>query len=54
MGLNVLFSTIHSPTVLFQITFIFIYNTFSKKFSVSAKQANLKQTLSLLRIFFVQ
>ena len=26
-----------SPTVLFQLTFTFIYSTFSKKFSVSAK-----------------
>ena len=25
------------PTILFQLTFTFIYNTYSKKFSVSAK-----------------
>ena len=30
MGPIVLFGTIHGPTVLFQITFSFIYSTFSK------------------------
>ena len=33
-----------SPTVLFQLTFIFIYSIFNKIFSVSAKQTDLKQT----------
>ena len=32
-----LFNTIHGPTVLFELTFTFIYNTFSNKFSVSIK-----------------
>ena len=31
------FCTLLGPTVLFQLTFTFIYNTFSKKFSVLAK-----------------
>ena len=31
MGLTVLFDTIYESTVLFQLTFIFIYNTFRKK-----------------------
>ena len=35
--LTVLFSTIHGPTILFELTFAFIYNTFSKKFSVLTK-----------------
>ena len=34
------------PTVLFQLIFTFIYNTFIKKFSVLAKQSDLKQTLN--------
>ena len=33
-------------TALFQLTFIFIYSTFSKKFSVSAKLTDPKQTQS--------
>ena len=37
------------PTVLFYPTLIFIYSTFSKKFSVLAKLANLKQTLNWSR-----
>ena len=32
-----LFGTIHGPTVLFQLIFIFIYSTFSNKFLVLAK-----------------
>ena len=35
--LTVLFSTIHGLTILFELTFVFIYSTFSKKFSVSTK-----------------
>jgi len=35
-------------TVLFQLTFTFIYNIFSKKFSISTKLANLKQAPSLV------
>ena len=37
MGPIALFGTIHGFTVLFQLTFTFIYSTFNKKFSVSAK-----------------
>ena len=33
-------------TVLFQLIFTFIYSTFSKKISISAKLTNPKQTLS--------
>lgn len=33
----VIFSTIYEFNVLFQLTFTFIYNTFTKKISVSAK-----------------
>ena len=35
------------PTVLFQLTFTFIYSIFSKKILVLAKQVHLKRTLSL-------
>ena len=38
------------PTILFHITFTFIYSTFSKKFSISVKQVNLKQILNLIFI----
>ena len=34
-------------TVLFQLTFTFIYSTFSKKFSISAKYVDPKQTVTL-------
>ena len=34
-------------TVLFQLTFTFIYNTFSNNFSISAKEVVSKHTLSL-------
>ena len=37
MGLIALFGTIHDLIVLFQLLFNFIYSTFSKKNSVSAK-----------------
>ena len=37
MSPTALFSTIMSLTILFQLTFTFIYNTFSKKISVSTK-----------------
>ena len=37
-GPNVLFGTIQGSTVLFQLIFTFIYRTFSKKISVSAKR----------------
>ena len=43
IGSTALFGTI--PIVLFRQTFIFIYNIFSKKFSVSTKSADLKWTL---------
>ena len=36
------------PTVLFQLTFTFIYNIFSKKFSILAKQADPKQALHVV------
>ena len=36
------------PTVLFQLIFIFIYNTFSNKFLVSTKKRVSKHTLSKL------
>ena len=32
-------------TVLFQLTFIFFYSTFNKKFSVLAKEMDPKQTI---------
>ena len=35
------------PMVLFQLTFTFIYCTFSKKFLDSAKYVDRKQTLKL-------
>ena len=47
MSLIVLFSTIHDPTVLFQLTFTFIHSTFNNKFSVSTnkkKKTVFKQT----------
>ena len=34
------------PAILFQLTFTFIYSIFSKKFLVSVKLADPKQTLS--------
>ena len=37
MGLIALFGTIYGPTILFQLTFPFIYSIFNKKFSVLAK-----------------
>ena len=37
MGLTTLLALFIGPTILFQLTFTFIYNTFSNKFSVSAK-----------------
>ena len=39
-------------TVLFQLTLTFIYSTFSKKFFVSAKQADPKQTIDMSVTFF--
>ena len=49
MGLIILFSIIYAcSTVLFQLTFIFIYSTFSNKFSVSAKLAVSKHTLGIV------
>ena len=35
------------PTVLFQLIFTFIYSTFNKRFSVSTKSVDPKQTLSV-------
>ena len=40
--LTVLFSTIHETTVLFQLTFTFIYNYLKKKISVLVKYRNPK------------
>ena len=37
MGPITLFSIIHDPIVLFQLTFTFIYSIFSNKFSISGK-----------------
>ena len=37
IGSTALFDTIYSPTVLFHLTFTFIYSIFNNKFSVSAK-----------------
>ena len=37
LGSIALFDTILSSTILFQLTFTFIYNTFSKKFSILTK-----------------
>ena len=37
MGLITLFDTIHGSHCIIQLTFTFIYSTFNKKFSVSAK-----------------
>ena len=34
---TVLFDTIHEPTVLFQLTFTFIYNIFNNNFLISIK-----------------
>ena len=48
MSLIVLFSTIHDPTVLFQLTFTFIYSTFNNKFSVSTNKKK-KQYLNRLK-----
>jgi len=47
IGPNTLFGIFMGLTALFQLTFTFIYNTFSKNFSVSAKLVNPKQTLSV-------
>ena len=43
-----------SHTVLFQLIFTFIYSTFSKKFSISAKYADLKQNLRHDETSFIQ
>ena len=48
MGSTAFFGTIHGPAILFQLTFTFIYNTFSNKFLISVKQAVSKLTLSLM------
>ena len=37
-------------TILFQLTFTFIYNIFSKKFSILAKQVDSKQILNIFII----
>ena len=37
LELTALFNIIHDPTILFHLTFSSIYNSFSDKFSVSAK-----------------
>ena len=37
MGPITFFGIIHDSTVLFQLTFTFIYSTFNNKFSVSTK-----------------
>ena len=37
IGHTSLFGTIHGHTVLFQLTFTFIYSTFSNNFSISVK-----------------
>ena len=37
LDLTVLFNIIHDSTILFHLTFSFIYNSFSDKFSVSVK-----------------
>ena len=37
-------------TILFQLTFTFIYSTFNKKFSVSTKKANPKQIFNLEKL----
>ena len=37
ISLTALFSTIHGLTVLFQLTFTFIYDIFSNKFLISTK-----------------
>ena len=37
MSLITLFDTIHGSHYIIQLTFTFIYSTFNKKFSVSAK-----------------
>ena len=39
-------------TILFQLTFTFIYGTFSKKISVLAKYVDPKQTLSIVNFFY--
>ena len=46
MGPIALLGIIHGAAILFQLTFISISSPFSKKFSVSTKQADHKQTLS--------
>ena len=37
MGPTTFFGIIHGSTLLFQLTFTFIYSTFNNKFSVSTK-----------------
>ena len=37
MGPTTFFGIIHDSTLLFQLTFTFIYSTFNNKFSVSTK-----------------
>ena len=37
MSLIILFDTIHDTTVLFQLTFTFIYNTFNNNFLILVK-----------------
>ena len=45
IGLIALFSAIYRHIVLFQLTFSFIYSTFSKKILVSIKKVVPKRTL---------
>ena len=47
MSFIALFDIIHG-SVLFQLIFTFIYSTFSKKISVSVKEAYLKQALIMV------
>ena len=37
-------------TILFQLTFTFIYSTFNKKFSISTKKTDPKQTFNLEKL----
>ena len=37
MSLIILFDTIHNITILFQLTFTFIYNTFNNNFLILVK-----------------
>ena len=48
MGSTMLFGTIMGSTVLFQLTFTFIYNTFSNNFLISAKSAVSKYTSNIM------